>query len=263
MTRYKIGDVARLLGLTTQALRFYEQEGVIVPQKSENGTRYFTVAEIVRLLSFKKYRLSEFTVQDVSAHFKQGSLDSLILQLGEQSDALIEQSEILLKRARAIRSFERILREAKMQCDLPVCETTPDFYLYAPSFDRLNALNKREHEAFSAFSGAMPDTSMCFTCPTDLSAPSEIRFAATRHAAETWALPMDNVIHLPPFRCVRIHVRVPGHPWNEEYLIRMLDQVRAQGYEIDPDRPILGMHLASETIEKVIYLFGTLFIPIL
>ena len=29
MTDYKIGEVARLLGLTTQALRFYEQEGVV------------------------------------------------------------------------------------------------------------------------------------------------------------------------------------------------------------------------------------------
>ena len=42
MKTYKIGDVARLLGATTQALRFYEQEGVIVPQKTENGTRIYT-----------------------------------------------------------------------------------------------------------------------------------------------------------------------------------------------------------------------------
>ena len=44
MKRYKIGEIARLLGLTPQALRFYEQEGVIVPGKSENGTRYFTTS---------------------------------------------------------------------------------------------------------------------------------------------------------------------------------------------------------------------------
>ena len=28
MKEYKIGEVAKLLGLTTQALRFYEQEGM-------------------------------------------------------------------------------------------------------------------------------------------------------------------------------------------------------------------------------------------
>ena len=51
MTDYKIGEVARLLGLTTQALRFYEQEGVVTPKKSENGTRYYDEDQLI-LLNF-------------------------------------------------------------------------------------------------------------------------------------------------------------------------------------------------------------------
>ena len=41
MTFCKIGEVARLLGLTTQALRFYEQEGV-VPRKRAKTARGIT-----------------------------------------------------------------------------------------------------------------------------------------------------------------------------------------------------------------------------
>ena len=66
MRRYKIGEMAKLLGLTTQALRFYEQEGIVTPYKSENGTRYFTEPDIVRLMAFKRFRLMNFTVQDVA-----------------------------------------------------------------------------------------------------------------------------------------------------------------------------------------------------
>lgn len=263
MKEYKIGEVAKLLGLTTQALRFYEQEGVVVPHKSESGTRYYTTPDVIRLLAFKKYRLSEFSVQDISIHFKQGSLSDLVTQLDTQSDMLIAQSEILLKRARAIRSFERTLREAQEQINRIVPSVIPDTYLYAVSFNQLNQLTDSQRTAFIAFADAMPDTSMCFTCPTTLNELPEFRFAASSQEAAAWSLPLQDTILLPPTRCVRIHVRVPGHPWDKQYLSVVLDQVRAAGYQVHPDLPILGRHLASETIDKTIYLYGTLYIPIL
>ena len=263
MTRYKIGEIARLFGLTTQALRFYEQEGVIIPQKSNNGTRYFDTADIIRLLAFKKYRLSEFSIQDIAMHFKRGSLNNLVTQLDMQSDALIAQSEILLKRARAIRNFERLLREAQDQTDVLVLTTTPDIYFYTLSFDQLNQMTESQRKTFTAFVNAMPDTSMCFTCPSSLDSAPEFRFAASSHEATAWSLPLQDAIHFPPTRCVRIHVRVPGHPWDKQYLHSILKQVCAAGYQLHPNQLILGQHLASETIDKTIYLYGTLYVPIL
>ena len=88
MTNYKIGEVARLLGLTTQALRFYEQEGVVTPKKSENGTRYYDEDQLILLLSFKKYRQADFSVQDIVTHFKDDHLAGLRTQLLTQRDAL-------------------------------------------------------------------------------------------------------------------------------------------------------------------------------
>ena len=39
---YKIGEAARLLGLSTEALRYYERKGLIVPHKdSVSNYRYF------------------------------------------------------------------------------------------------------------------------------------------------------------------------------------------------------------------------------
>lgn len=263
MKQYKIGEVAKLLGLTTQALRFYEQEGVIVPRKSENGTRYFTTSEIIRLLAFKKYRLSEFSIQDVAVHFKQGSLDGLVAQLDAQSDALIAQSETLLRRARAIRSFERTLREARMLEGQLICAQSPETLLQNLTFDQLSGLTHEQRAAFIAFADAMPASSMCFICPADGCAEPEFRFGVSRKEAENWSIPLEDAICMPPVRCVRAYVRAAGHPWAPEHLNPLLARVRDAGYTLDPAHPILGQHLASETVNREVYLYAVVWVPIL
>lgn len=262
MTHYKIGDIAKLLGLSTQALRFYEQESVIIPQKSENGTRFFSVSDVIRLLGFKKYKLSEFSVQDVASHFKQGTLQSLVDQLGAHSDALIAQSEMLLKRARAIRRFERSLRDAQAHTDEISVVTRPEFYLYAPPFDQLNRIDDDQRAAFMAFTDAMPDTSMCFTCNASLDHP-QFRFCAQKKDIDAWSLPQNELIVCPSVRCVRIHQRICGQPWDYPYLSKTIQLVREAGYTVHPDEQIFGVHLASETIDRAIYLYGTMYIPVL
>ena len=261
MKRYKIGEVARLLELTPQALRFYEQEGVIVPGKSENGTRYFTTSEIIRLLAFKKYQLSEFSVQDVATHFKQGSLGSLTDRLNAQSDALLAQSEMLLRRAGALRSFERTLCEAQALEGQLVCAQSPELYLQRLTFDELSGLTDGQREAFAAFMGALPESGMYFTCPADGEGEAQFRFGAGKDTAQTWSLPLEDVIPVAPFRCVRAYVRAAGHPWAPEHLMPLLARVRAAGYAPDPARPVLGQHLASETVAGVVYLYAQIWVP--
>ena len=40
--KYKIGDVARILGVSTDILRYYERKGVVTPEKDEsNDYRYY------------------------------------------------------------------------------------------------------------------------------------------------------------------------------------------------------------------------------
>ncbi|MBR3375918.1 MAG: MerR family transcriptional regulator, partial [Firmicutes bacterium] len=40
--QYKIGDVARILGISTDLLRYYEKKGVVTPTKDkQNDYRYY------------------------------------------------------------------------------------------------------------------------------------------------------------------------------------------------------------------------------
>ncbi len=67
--RYSIGDVSRVLGITTSALHFYEKEGIIDTPKVESGRRYYEEADINRLISAKKYRAMGVPVRDIAQQF--------------------------------------------------------------------------------------------------------------------------------------------------------------------------------------------------
>lgn len=63
---YKIGEAARLLGLSTEALRYYERKGLIVPHKdSVSNYRYFDASQINHLLNMQKYQKLGFTLYEL------------------------------------------------------------------------------------------------------------------------------------------------------------------------------------------------------
>lgn len=263
MKEYKIGEVARLLGLTTQALRFYEQEGVVTPRKSENGTRYYSVEDIVCLLAFRKYRLSEFSIHDVAAHFEKGSLNSLIDQLDARYDAMIAKSRILLKRADAICRFKHMLCEAQTKLDELLCIMRPELYLNKQSLHQLDCSNDSQREEFNILADILPDSIICFTGSADMRTVPECRFAITRETAENWQIPLENMIRLPSDRCICVHMRVPSHTWNTDYLQSLLCRMDSRGYTIRHDQPIIVRHLALEIVARTPYYYGVAYIPIL
>ncbi|MBI4455797.1 MAG: heavy metal-responsive transcriptional regulator [Acidobacteria bacterium] len=63
---YRIGDVAKELGLTPQALRYYEQEGLIPkPQRTPSGYRIFSEDARARLLFLKRAQQFGFKLDEI------------------------------------------------------------------------------------------------------------------------------------------------------------------------------------------------------
>ena len=56
-TKYRIGDVAELIGMSRDSLRYYEKRGLLPSKKEDNGYRYYTEEDLGRLISILYQRL--------------------------------------------------------------------------------------------------------------------------------------------------------------------------------------------------------------
>jgi len=59
-----IGDVARLSGLPAKTIRYYEDIGLITPDRSGNGYRDFAEQDLHRLAFLGRARALGFTIED-------------------------------------------------------------------------------------------------------------------------------------------------------------------------------------------------------
>ncbi len=79
MIRYKIGEVSKILGMSSETLRYYEDCGILTPHKDENtGYRYYTPWDLNVLINCRLHRSYGFSLNDVEKIMHQDSLDTLL-----------------------------------------------------------------------------------------------------------------------------------------------------------------------------------------
>ncbi|WP_370263550.1 MerR family transcriptional regulator [Limnobacter sp.] len=78
----KISDVSKKLGLKPKTIRFYEEQGLIAPQRADSGSwfskgknRVFAQEDLSRLDFVKKARELDFSIKEIQSvleHYDQG-----------------------------------------------------------------------------------------------------------------------------------------------------------------------------------------------
>lgn len=64
-TKYLIGNVANLMGISRDTLRYYEKRGILSSEKTENGYRYYTDLEISRLAGILYQRKMNISLENL------------------------------------------------------------------------------------------------------------------------------------------------------------------------------------------------------
>ena len=102
--KYRISDVARVLGLTPGALHYFEREKIVTIKKEANGYRYYDIDDIFRLLSYEKYRSMGYPLKSVLQQFtyETDNRESIIERVRLRYEEALAQAEYYAQLASAI-----------------------------------------------------------------------------------------------------------------------------------------------------------------
>lgn len=108
---YRIGDLANLMGLSRDTLRYYEKRGILPSRKGENGYRYYTDPDICRMISILYQRKMDFGLNDIENLWAKGdSIDALAQMMDNR---LKEEEEEIRRHQQTIAR----LRMSRSDCE--------------------------------------------------------------------------------------------------------------------------------------------------
>ena len=97
---YSIAEFANLFGISTQALRYYHREKLLIPDKiKDNGYRYYGYNQIYQLATIVYLRKSNFSIEDIRAYLQassyQHNVSSLKKTVADMSHQIIELQRLI------------------------------------------------------------------------------------------------------------------------------------------------------------------------
>ena len=96
---YRIKDVAALLGMTTEGVRFFERQGVVTPQRNAgNNYRFYDRVQVIDLEQIQKYQKLGFTLKESENLLKSSKRDEISNALTAQKKKLIEEQKDLQRK---------------------------------------------------------------------------------------------------------------------------------------------------------------------
>jgi len=117
---FSIGEFSKLSGLTVKTLRFYHEEGLLVPAyvDPDTGYRYYQEGQIETARVIAYLRNLEFTISDIKALLAQESESDLLDLLERQRSQIKEQIKRLRQTVRSLDQFISEERQGQTMAEL-------------------------------------------------------------------------------------------------------------------------------------------------
>jgi len=125
---YSICQVAKLLNLTPQTLRFYEKEGLIHPKKAKNGYRQYSMENIREIQDIIYYRNVDMSLEEIRTIFYHTDLSAWEKILNEK---IKEEQEKIMRHRSYLNRLELFSRSIAQSApiDTPVIRKMPLSYI--------------------------------------------------------------------------------------------------------------------------------------
>ena len=136
---YRISEMSKIVGVSTETLRFYEKKGILVSKKKQNGYRYYTEDDVKNFMWILYNRKSNFSLDelcswrdedasDFEIHFKENVLQKI---KSEQSTLLhhlriLKRLSLILEDLDAVNSHLNEYSLKAFPC-AHIIKTCPDY----------------------------------------------------------------------------------------------------------------------------------------
>ena len=198
MKQYRIGDFAKYLGVTPDLLKHYEEVGILRPQRSESGYRYFpfnAASVMIESVRLRNYGLTLREIRDILVNHSvdDAGMERLFEQNRERlrqeiqlDEALLHEHESFLRWKEALeeRDWDWEIRRGEEMLFLP--HTNQDDFLQDP----------RIYELVSDWMSFVPLVKSAMR--VDEAGGRTWGFITRARAAERLGLPLNGAVeHIP------------------------------------------------------------------
>ncbi len=119
---YRIGEISKLYGIGPDSLRYYEELGLIHPQRSENQYRMYHIHDLWRLNVIRDLRNLGFSMERIQAYLDDRSLASTEAMLTEELAVIKTRMDALERLKANLEDRLSTLREVQSQPLHVICE---------------------------------------------------------------------------------------------------------------------------------------------
>jgi len=120
--KYRIGDVARILGISTDIIRYYEKKGVVSPIKDKfNDYRYYDTWDINYLIDCLWFKKFGFGIEEIAGIVTDCGYDQLLSLMTDKSEEIEDNlriQEMLLERMKSHCHTIATIPDHMGQCDI-------------------------------------------------------------------------------------------------------------------------------------------------
>jgi len=109
---YRIGEFAKLAGVTVRALHHYDRIGLLKPQRGSSGFRLYRLEDLERLEQIAALKFLGIPLQEIKLLLKHGPL-TLVDSLHVQREALAEKRRLIDRAVVAIEAAEKVIQSGQ------------------------------------------------------------------------------------------------------------------------------------------------------
>ena len=109
---YRIGEFAKLAGVTVRALHHYDRIGLLKPQRGSSGFRLYRLEDLERLEQIAALKFLGIPLREIKLLLKRGPL-TLVDSLRVQREALAEKRRLIDRAVVAIEAAEKVVQSGQ------------------------------------------------------------------------------------------------------------------------------------------------------